>query len=128
MKLILISISGEAEKLQATAALTGGAASFDAEVNVFVTMDALASYRKDIVERKAWKAGGEVGESLLKMDKTFIDYLQDAKDLGNVKVYGCQDSLNLLGLTKDDLVDIFDDIVSVTDFYKFADGAQILTL
>lgn len=91
-------------------------------------MDALASYRKEIVERKAWKAGGEVGETLMKMNKTFIDYLQDAKGLGNLKVYGFQDSLNLLGLTKDDLVDIFDDIVSVTEFYKFAEGAQIITL
>lgn len=110
------------------AALTGGAAAFDAEVNIFVAMDALAGFKKDVAERKAWKASGEVGEGLLKMDKTFIDYLQDAKELGNVKVYGCQDPLNMLGLARDDLVDVFDDIVAVTEFYKLTDGAQVLTL
>jgi len=128
MKLVIVLFSGEIEKLQAVASLTGGAVALNAEVKIFIAMNALGAFRKEVAEKRAWKTSGEVGETLLKTDKTFIDYLRDAKEVGNVKVYACHDSLNILGVTKDDLVDVFDEVVAVTDFFKLTEGAQVLTI
>ncbi len=128
MKFVVIALSGEVEKLQALASLATGAALMGMDVHVFVAMDALASFRKSVVEKRDWKVAGDVGKTLLKGEKTFIDYIRDAKEVGNVKLYICNDSMNLLGCTKDDFVDIFDEVTTLTGFFKIAEGGQIITL
>ena len=65
MKFSIVQLSGEVEKLQAMASLAGGAAAMDMEVNIFLAMDGLAALKKSVVEKKAWKAAGEVGERML---------------------------------------------------------------
>jgi peroxiredoxin family protein len=41
-------------------------------------------------------------------------------------IYGCKASVDLFGLTKDDLVDQVKDIITVGEFYEMAAGGQII--
>ena len=128
MKFVIVALSGEIEKLQAVSALASGAAVMGTPVRIFVAMDALAAFRKDVVEKRNWKAAGEIGEALMKGEKTFVDYLRDAKEIGDVRIYICQDSMNLLQAKKDDFVDIFDDVTTVTGLFEVAEGASPLVI
>lgn len=129
MKFVICQTSGELEKLQAMASLSGGAAAMDMEVHIFLAMDALVAFKKDVVEKRAWKTSGEVGEALLKSSMpTFIDYLKEAKGTGKVKLYACEATMTLLGLTKDDLSDVIDEVIGLIGFFDIAAGGQLITL
>ncbi|WP_202318493.1 DsrE family protein [Archaeoglobus neptunius] len=128
MKFVIVALSGELEKLQAVAALASGAAVMGMQVRIFVAMDALASFRKSVAESRGWKVAGDAGKALLKTDKTFIDYLKDAREVGDVKLYICQDSMNLLQATTDDFADVFDEVTTVTGFFEIAEGAAPLVI
>jgi len=109
--------------------LTGGAAAMEMEVHVFLAMDALLAFKKDVVENKAWKTSGEVGEALLKSGMpTFIDYLKEAKETGKVKLYACEATMTLLGLSKDELDDVVDEVIGLIGFFEVAAGGQLITL
>lgn len=129
MKFVICQISGELEKLQAMASLAGGAAAMDMEVHIFLAMGALAAFKKDVVKEKAWKTSGEVGEALLKSGMpTFVDYLKEAKETGKVKLYACEATMTLLGLSKDDLSDVIDEVIGLIGFFENAAGGQLITL
>lgn len=128
MKFVIVALSGELEKLQAAAALASGAAVMGMQVRIFVAMDALTSFRKTVVEKREWKVAGDAGKALLQGDKTFVDYIRDAKEVGDVKLYICQDSMNLLQATKDDFVDVFDEVTTITGFFELAEGAAPLVI
>ncbi len=127
-KFVIVALSGEIEKLQAVAALASGAAVMGMKVRIFVAMDALASFRKSVVEKRAWKVAGDAGKSLLQNEKTFVDYLKEAKEVGDLKMYICQDSMNLLGAEKDDFADVFDEVTTVTGFFELAAGSAPLVI
>ena len=129
MKFSIVQLSGEVEKLQAMASLAGGAAAMDMEVNVFLAMGGLAALRKEVIEKKAWKAAGEVGERMLSSDMpTFVDYLAQAKETGNIKLYACEDTMNLLEITKEDLSDLIDEVTGVVGFFSISAGGQVIVL
>lgn len=98
------------------------------QVRIFAAMDALAALRKSVVEKRAWKAAGDAGKALLQAEKTFIDYLRDAKEVGDVKIYICQDSMNLLQAEKGDFVDIVDEVTTLTGFFELAEGAMPIVI
>ncbi len=41
-------------------------------------------------------------------------------------IYGCQASCDLFGITKDDLIDQVQGIITVGEFYAMAAGGQII--
>lgn len=51
--------------------------------------------------------------------------LAQAKELGDVRVHACSLSLDMLGLTKDDLDPMVDDVEGVTAFMLAADGQLV---
>ncbi len=53
------------------------------------------------------------------------EYLQMLVD-GGAKLYGCKMTVDMMGLTKDDLVDGVIDIVTASDFMDMTEGAQIV--
>ncbi|HEX9541425.1 MAG TPA: DsrE/DsrF/DrsH-like family protein [Streptosporangiaceae bacterium] len=52
----------------------------------------------------------------------FIEMIADT----GAGIYGCQASCDLFGLTKDDLIDQVQGIITVGDFYTLAAGGQII--
>ncbi|AVX21218.1 MULTISPECIES: DsrE/DsrF/DrsH-like family protein [Carboxydocella] len=127
-KLTVILISGEMEKLHAGCLVSSVAAVSGMEVNIFVTMDALKAFRKDVIESKNFKTG-EIGQEMLNKNvELFYQLLENARDMGTCNVYGCAMAMDLMEWKKEDLVDVFDDIIGVTAFLGKAVGSQIIVM
>jgi peroxiredoxin family protein len=65
-------------------------------------------------------------KEIAKLDFPPVDeFLQMISDAG-AEMYGCQLSMDMMKLTKDDLCDQIDDIVGAMEFMEMSDGAQII--
>ena len=129
--LSLVLFSGTSDKLSAAATLAAGAAALGKPVNVFLQYWALAAFRSDrdggsttfapdaaddASQARAW--ANEHGAH-------FIDVFEQAKAIGDVSIHACAQSMEMFGLTKDDLSSLVDDIEGVAAFWLDANG-QVL--
>jgi peroxiredoxin family protein len=122
----LALFSGTDDKLQASAVLTVGAAAMGRKVNVFLQYWALDAFRADRV-LKDHGVSPEAGEEGLRAMQDqgkphWSDLYRQAKDLGEVRIYACADSLEMFGITHDDLDPMVDGVWGVASFFAEADG------
>lgn len=124
--LSLVLFSGTDDKLQAAAVLAVGAAAMERKVNVFLQYWALDSFRADRVVKDHGVApeAGEAGlRAMQEQGKThWSELFRQAKDLGDVRIYACADSIEMFHLTQDDLDPLVDGIWGVASFFLEADG------
>ena len=122
----LVLFSGTDDKLQAASVLTVGAAAMGRKVNVFLQYWALDAFRADRVMKDhgvAPEAGDEGLRAMQAQGKThWSELFRQAKDLGEVKVYACADSMEMFEITKDDLDPLVDGIWGVASFFMEAEG------
>jgi peroxiredoxin family protein len=68
----------------------------------------------------------KLGKEMEKLDippiPEFIEMIADS----GAPLYGCKASVDLFGLTDDDLVDHVDSVITVGEFYEMSAGAQIV--
>ncbi len=50
------------------------------------------------------------------------------KEMGKIKIYACEATMNLLGLSKEDLSDVIDEVIGLMGFFEIASGGQLITL
>ena len=122
----LALFSGTDDKLQASAVLTVGAAAMGRKVNVFLQYWALDAFRADRV-LKDHGVSPEAGEEGLRamQDQAkphWSDLYRQAKDLGEVRIYACADSLEMFKITIDDLDPMVDGVWGVASFFAEATG------
>jgi peroxiredoxin family protein len=122
----LVLFSGTDDKLQASAVLTVGAAAMGRRVNVFLQYWALDAFRADRV-LKDHGVSPEAGEEGLRAMQDqgkphWSDLYRQAKDLGEVRIYACADSLEMFKITKDDLDPMVDGVWGVASFFAEATG------
>ncbi len=123
----IVLASGELEKVQAASIIASIASTLGNEVLIFATMDGLMAFKKDVVEKKAWKTAGELGKGMLESGAPlFIDMLKEAKEVGNLKIYACGMIMDMLKLKKDEFIDIFDDVVGVATFLGMVEDAKVI--
>jgi len=124
--LSLALFSGTDDKLQAAAVLTVGAAAMGREVNLFLQYWALDAFRADRImkDHGVSPEAGEDGEAAMRRQgKThWSELLRQAKDLGEVHVYACADSMEMFEITSEDLDPLVDGIWGVASFFAAADG------
>lgn len=126
--LAIILLSEDLEKLHA-GSLVGSVASMSGmKVNFFVTMNALKAFLKDSVNNNEFKTGDVGKEILAKKIPLFFDLLREGKEIGEIGVYGCAMAMDVMGWQKDDMIDVFDDIIGVTAFLGMAQNAQVITM
>lgn len=123
----LILFSGTDDKLQAASVLAVGAAAMERKVNVFLQYWALDCFRNDRV-LKDHGVSSEAGDAGLRamqdQGKThWSELFRQAKDLGDVHIYACADSMEMFRITQDDLDPLVDGIWGVASFFLEADGA-----
>ncbi len=53
------------------------------------------------------------------------EFVQMIADAGG-HLWACKMSVDMMGLTKDDMIPEVEDIISATDFIELSDGAQII--
>jgi peroxiredoxin family protein len=125
--LSLVLFSGTDDKLQAAAVLAVGAAVMERKVNVFLQYWALDSFRADRVLKDhgvAPEAGDAGLRAMQDQGKThWSELFRQAKDLGEVRIYACADSMEMFHLIRDDLDPLVDGIWGVASFFLEADGA-----
>ncbi len=126
-KLAIVLLSGNVEKLAAGAIIGAMAAQYGMDVKIFASMNALLAFRKEALEKKEFITEGVAGKVILEKSKeSIVDMLKKAKETGKMKIYACSMIMDMMGLKKEDLVDIFDDVVGVATFLSEAEGYQIL--
>ncbi len=122
----LALFSGTDDKLQAAAVLTVGAAAMGRDVNLFLQYWALDAFRADRILKDhgvAPEAGPDGEAAMRDQGKThWSELLRQSKDIGEVHVYACSDSMEMFHITQEDLDPMVDGVWGVASFFAAADG------
>jgi peroxiredoxin family protein len=127
--LFILLCSGEHEKLQMAAMIASIGAVSDRPVQVFISMNAILAFAKDMPADKRYQGGAF---SKLLKEKHAPDALklfQQGKELGDLKMWCCSMALDVQGWEMSDLVDgLFDGALGLTKFLSDAENRQFITL
>lgn len=125
----IVLASQDLERVQAVSIIASVAAVSDIPVEVFVTMDGLLAFETETVESGDF-AGGPIALAMMQAEDMdvplFTEQLDQAKELGDMKVFACEMVMDLLDTTLDDYVDVFDDTLGVSGFLNRAADKQII--
>lgn len=127
--LYILLCSGEHEKLQMAAMMASVAAVSERPVEVFISMNAILAFTKD-VKADARYHGGAFSQLLKeKHAPDLITLFQQGKALGDLKIWACSMALDVQGWDTDHLVDgLFDGALGLTKFLSDAENGQFITL
>jgi peroxiredoxin family protein len=124
--LSLVLFSGTDDRLTAAAVLTVGAAAMGRRVNVFLQYWALDAFRADRIHKDhgvAAEAGPEGADIVRRHGgQHWSELLWQAKDIGEVAIHACSLSMEMFGITTDDLDPLVDDQEGVASFFMDVDG------
>jgi peroxiredoxin family protein len=125
--------SGTDDRLNAAAVLVAGAAALGRPVHVFLQYWALDAFRADRIDEDHGLApeAGEAGRAAVsdlraRGQASWAETLRGAKDIGSVDIQACSLSMDLFGITQDDLDPLVDGVEGVTAFWLAAEGAQVV--
>jgi len=125
-RLSMIVFSGTVDKLMPMGILAAGAVAMGMDVEIFLTFWGLAALKKGAAANLPisadFAAMGPMLQEIMQVQKvpSFLDNLRDAKELGNVKIYACGMSMDLLGIKMADLDELVDDVAGVAHFIERA--------
>jgi peroxiredoxin family protein len=108
----------------------------DVKMNFFFTfwgLNLLTKKFKPKVAGMPFPMKGMAAKMFLKRWKKFgIDdpwgMIKEAVDNGNMKLYPCQMTMDLMGIKREDLFDFVEEPVGAASFLEMADGGQIVSL
>ena len=122
----VVLFSGTDDKLHAAATLTVGAAVMGRSVEVFLQYWALDAFRADRVAKDHGvvpEAGPQGAAAMAAQHTThWIELFRQAKDVGEVHIHACADSMEMLHLTPEDLDPLVEGTWGVASFFAVADG------
>ncbi|MGB9729352.1 MAG: DsrE/DsrF/DrsH-like family protein [Thermoprotei archaeon] len=132
-KLSIIVFSGTVDKLLPVGVLTTAAAASGYEVNLFFTFWGLNAIRKDMIKAppRISKDFEDMGPMMMKMmtEKkvpSWYEMVLQAREIGNVKIYACSQTMDIMNLKKEDLIDTVDNVVGAVTFLEMAQGGITL--
>jgi len=133
-RLSMVVFSGTVDKLFPVAIMASGAVAMEQEVNIFLTFWGLDAFRKGEPQTnmrisKDFEDKGQAIMALMQQKQvpSWYQTLKTAKELGNgnVKIHACAMTMDLMGMTKDDLDPIVDDVVGVGEFVEEAQKGKV---
>lgn len=131
-KLSMVVFSGTVDKLYPAAIMASGAVAMGMDVEIFLTFYGLDSFRRGQPQtnQKMDVNYAELAPMLAQLMKeknvpSWYDMLLQAKSMGNVKVHACAMTLDLMGMKKEHLDPIVDDVVGVGEFVSNAKEGEI---
>jgi peroxiredoxin family protein len=129
----LVLFSGTEDRLTAAAVLTAGAAALGRPVRIFLQYWALDAFRADKINERLPLApeAGETGAAAVAQmraagQQPWVETLRQAKDIGDVDIQACSLSMDLLGLSPEQLDPVVDGVEGVTAFYVNAGSGQVV--
>jgi peroxiredoxin family protein len=130
-KIALVVFSGTVDRLLPVGIIASGAVAMGMDVDIFLTFWGLNAFRKENVKlnqsfSKDYEEMKGVMMELMQRKgvPSWYDTLKKAKELGNVRIHACAMTYDLMGLKKEDLVDIVDDVIGVGEFVDIAKDAK----
>jgi len=152
-KISIVCFSGEFDKLVAAYTIATGAAATNREVTMFFTFWGLNGLKKkqghawlgkDFLSRMFnWLMGGRNNLPLSRLNfggaspklmtgmmkknnvATLPELMEAAAALG-IRMFACEMSMNILGVSKDDLIDDVKEVVGVATFLNESEDAHII--
>jgi peroxiredoxin family protein len=131
--LSVVLFSGTDDKLSAATVLAAGAAAMGKRVNLFLEYWALEAFRKHAITKDhgvSAEAGPEGARILAAWSQAnpvhWSETLRQIKDMGEVTVMACSLSMDIFGLTPDDLDPLVDGVEGVASFWARAGDGQVL--
>lgn len=131
-KMSIIVFSGTVDKLMAAATLATGGAAMGLDVDLFVTFWGLHAFRKDQVRTNMRLSAdfADFAEPMMQAMQEkhvphWMDVLTQAKEIGEVRVRACSQTMELFGWKLDDLDPIVEDITGVAVFVDEAKDADV---
>ncbi|TET90125.1 MAG: peroxiredoxin [Methanomassiliicoccales archaeon] len=131
-KMSIILFSGTMDKLLPVGVLASGGVAMGMDVEIFATFWGLQALTKGAAQQppRMSKDFEDMAPMMMQLMQeknvpSFLDTLKTAKELGNVRVLACSMTMDLMDLTKEDFVDIVDDVVGVGEFVDSARDAKI---
>lgn len=125
--LFILLCSAEHEKLQMAGMMASVAAVSERPVEVFVSMNALAAFRKD---RQGKYEGGDF--SKIMQEKGVPDAIalfEQGKMLGEMNVAPCSMAIDVTGWKEDEFVeDLFGPPAGLTKFLSDAEAGQLVVI
>ncbi len=129
----LVLCSGTDDKLESAAIMAAGAAALGNRVNVLLQFWALDAFRAGAIDTdhgllpEAGPAGAAaVREHTPQGRLPWAETLRQAKDLGEVEIQACTNSLDLLGLDATQLDPLVDGACGIAAFLINAEGGPIV--
>jgi peroxiredoxin family protein len=129
----VVLFSGTDDKLGAATMLVAGAAATGRRVNIFVQYWALEAFRRDAIAKDhgvCAEAGAEGHAILSRWEQEnpvhWSETLRQVKAMGPIRVVACSLSMDMLGLTPDDLDPIVDGVEWIASFWAEAGNGPVL--
>jgi peroxiredoxin family protein len=131
-RMSMVVFSGTVDKLYPAAIMASGAVAMGMDVEIFLTFYGLDAFRKGMPQQnqKMDVNYAELAPMLAQLMKeknvpSWYDMLLKAKEMGQVRVHACAMTLDLMGLKKEHLDPIIDDVVGVGEFVSNAKEGEI---
>ncbi|HEY5604922.1 MAG TPA: DsrE/DsrF/DrsH-like family protein [Thermoplasmata archaeon] len=131
-RISMVVFSGTVDKLYPVAIMASGAVAMGMDVDIFATFYGLDAFRKGQPQanQKMDMNYAELAPMLGQMMReknvpSWYDMLRQAKEMGNVRIHACSMTLDLMGMTKEHLDPIIDDVVGVGEFVSQAKEGEI---
>lgn len=131
-RMSMIVFSGTVDRLYPAAIMASGAVAMGMDVDIFLTFYGLDAFRKGQPQtnQKMDVNYAEIAPMLARMMKeknvpSWYDMLLRAKEMGTVRVHACAMTLDLMGMKKEHLDPIIDDVVGVGEFVSNAKEGEI---
>ncbi len=127
----IIVHSGTFDKLMPVFMLASTAASMDTQVNLFFTFWGLNALKKGGLKKAKLPGMMSIGTSMMKgrMAKakvpTMDEMLKMCRETGNVKIYACSTTMELMHVPKENLIPEVDDIVGAATFMELALNSEV---
>jgi len=127
--LYILLASGEHEKLQMAAMMASVGAVSERPVEMFVSMNALLAFEKDLPAERRYQ-GGKFSKVLKeKRAPDALTLLRQGKELGDLKLWACSMALDMEGWELDRFEDgLFDGARGLTKFLSDAETGQFISL
>jgi peroxiredoxin family protein len=131
--LSLVLCSGTDDKLESAAIMAAGAAALGKQVNILLQFWALDAFRSDRIgsDHGLLPEAGEVGATAVREHTRngkleWAETLRQAKELGEVEITACTNSLELLGIEAMDLDPVVDGAGGIATFLLKAEDGPIV--
>jgi len=122
-KISIVVVSGTLERLQMAAMMASIGAVSGNEVTVFLSMNALAHFRRGAA---APAPEGPFGRLLVeKKAPGFRQLFESAADLGDAKIHPCSMAMDVLAIERTDLEPWLREPLGLTKFLADAEGGQV---